>query len=73
MEDNKLNSQQACAVLGCKKSWFYALVKNGVLTAYRVGDAKRGMWVWESDCLALIDSVGPKKEKKTRRVSSRIG
>lgn len=55
--DRKLNWKQACAVLGCKKSRFYELVKKGEITAYRVGDGKQGMWVLESDCRALIKKV----------------
>jgi excisionase family DNA binding protein len=53
-ENRKLNHRQACAILGCKKSQFYRLIKKGELAAYRAGSGQRGMWVLEFDCLALV-------------------
>ena len=49
----KLNWRQACAILGCGRSHFYEMVNSGTLPAYRIG-GKRGLWVWEADCLALV-------------------
>jgi len=56
-EDRKLNHAQACAVLGCKKTHFYRLIKDGRLKAFRLEGAKRGLWVLESECLALIEKI----------------
>ena len=53
----KLNWQQACEVLGCRRTRFYALVRSGRLPAYRTQGSKRGMWVYEADCLALVERV----------------
>lgn len=60
-ENRKLNWHQACELLGCKKSWFYTLVRKGDLPAYRAGDSKQGLWVWEKDCLALVRKIPPGK------------
>lgn len=49
----KLNWRQACQLLGCSRSHLYRLVNSGSLPAWRPG-GKRGMWVWEADCLALV-------------------
>lgn len=51
-EGKKLNWQQACQILGCSRSYFYALVADGRLAGYRVG--QRGLWVYESDCRKLL-------------------
>lgn len=49
----KLNWQQACELIGCSKTHFYSLVNSGRLPGFRTADKKRGLWVWEADCLAL--------------------
>lgn len=51
-DQNRLNWQQACAILGCSKAKFYRLVKRGELMAYKVG--KRGLWVKREDCEKLL-------------------
>jgi len=56
-EDRKLNWREACELLGCKKSRFYNLVRAGKIPAYRIGEESRCMWVWESDCLALVRKI----------------
>lgn len=53
----KLNWKQASRILGCGKTHFYDLVNSGQLTAYRSGEGKRGMWVWEADCRALVKPI----------------
>ncbi len=59
MEDLKnkgrrLNWRQACEILGCGKTKFYALVNSGKLPAYDIHGKKRGFWVYETDCTSLI-------------------
>jgi excisionase family DNA binding protein len=49
MEENRLNWQQACKLLGCSKSHFYNLVNSGQLPAERFGKL-RGTSVKKSDC-----------------------
>lgn len=53
----KLNWRQACAVLGCGKDFFYRLVREGRLPAYRTQGCGRGLWVYELDCLRLVRPV----------------
>lgn len=48
----RLNWQQACALLGCSKTKFYRLVKAGDIATYKVG--KRGLWVKREDCEKLL-------------------
>lgn len=57
MEDQKLNWQQACSIIGCGRNRFYRLIRNGVLPAYRIKGLKRGLWVYEKDCLALVEKI----------------
>ncbi|WP_297829136.1 AlpA family transcriptional regulator [uncultured Desulfovibrio sp.] len=54
----RLNWRQACEILGCGKTQFYALVSSGKLSAYRPEGCKRGLWVYESDVEACIRKVG---------------
>lgn len=49
----KLTCHEACALLGCRKSHFYNLVKAGALPAHRHGKL-RGIWVYERDCKAYL-------------------
>ena len=53
----RLNWRQACGILGCGRTRFYALVKSGRLPAYRTQGGKRGMWVYDADCRALVERV----------------
>lgn len=53
----RLNWRQACELLGCKKSFFYALVRDGRLPAYRLDGCKRSLWVYEEDCLRLQNQI----------------
>lgn len=64
-ERRRLNWQQACAILGCGKSYFYNLVATGQLTGYRVG--QRGLWVYEDDCKRLLRSTARKRKTKNGR------
>lgn len=48
-----LNWEQACRILGCKKSHFYNLVNSGRLPATRNG-AVKGVRVLEEDCRAYL-------------------
>ena len=62
MEDLKnkgrrLNWRQACEILGCGKTRFYALIRKGMLPAYRVTGGKRGLWVYEADCNSLVERI----------------
>lgn len=50
----RLNWRQACEILDCGKNRFYALVRSGVLPAYKIQGFERGLWVYESDCRALM-------------------
>lgn len=64
MEDLKnkgrrLNWRQACEILGCGKTRFYALIRKGMLPAYRVTGGKRGLWVYESECQGLVRCITP--------------
>lgn len=52
----KLNYKEACAMIGCKKTYFYWLIMTGALPAYRVG-ARRGVWVYEEDCRNLLKKL----------------
>lgn len=54
----RLNWRQACRVIGCGKTQFYALVNSGKLPAYRPEGCKRGLWVYEADVAACIKKVG---------------
>ena len=53
----KLNWRQACVLIGCGKTQFYALVESGRLPAYRPEGCKRGLWVYEADVTACIRQV----------------
>lgn len=53
-ESKRLNWRQACALLGCSKSQFYRLVKRGELRGFRIGGARRNLWVYEEDCLKML-------------------
>ena len=56
MSDNqKINWQQACKILGCGKTKFYDLVSSGQLPAEKVGE--RGIRVRKSDVEKLIQPV----------------
>lgn len=57
MEERRLNWRQACEILGCGKSHFYALINKGVLPAYRLKDGKKGWWVYEKDCFELVEQI----------------
>ena len=60
---DRLNWQQACAVLGCGKTHLYALVKEGKLRMY--GTRKRYRWFSRMD-LKLILETGFSKENRER-------
>lgn len=53
----RLNWRQACEILGCSQAYFYRLVSDGELKAYRTKGKKRGLWVWESDVKELVEEV----------------
>ena len=52
-KDEKLNWQQACALMGCSRSHFYNLVNSGMLMAQRYGKIK-GVRVLRSDCVKYM-------------------
>ncbi len=54
----RLNWRQACDILGCGKDFFYRLVKEGMLPAYRPQMSRRGLWVYEADCHGLVQRIG---------------
>lgn len=56
----RLTCPEACALLGCRKSHFYNLVKAGVLPAHRHGKL-RGIWVYERDCEEYLKTCGAQK------------
>lgn len=53
--DELLNWQQACKIIGCSRSYFYNLVNAGLLKAIRIGERK-GIRVYKSDCLCYVKS-----------------
>jgi len=55
IENELLNWQQACRILGCSKSYFYNLVNAGLLKAVRIGERK-GIRVYKKDCLCYVKS-----------------
>lgn len=56
---DRLNWQQACTLLGCKKTTLYVLVHAGVLTAYGVG--KRCRWYSRAECQAYLRETEKKR------------
>lgn len=64
-EDRLLNWEQACALLGCKRSYFYNLINSGILPAVRVGTIK-GVRVYESACLAFIEKRSARDTSPSR-------
>lgn len=59
--DELLNWQQACAIIGCSRSYFYTLVNAGLLKAIRIGERK-GIRVYKKDCLKFLNSKNIDKE-----------
>lgn len=53
----RLNWRQACEIMGCSQTYFYRLINEGLLPATRVKGKKRGLLVYEADCLALVEPV----------------
>lgn len=53
--DELLNWQQACKIIGCSRSYFYNLVNAGILKAVRFGERK-GIRVYKKDCLCYLKS-----------------
>lgn len=53
--DELLNWQQACKIIGCSRSYFYNLVNAGKLKAVKFGERK-GIRVSKKDCLKFINS-----------------
>lgn len=51
--DKLLNWQQCCAILGCGKTFFYALIQSGELASVRLG-ARQGIRVRASDLQKFI-------------------
>lgn len=49
---DRLNWEQACTLLGCKKTTLYKLVSDGEIPAYGVG--KRFRWYSRADCMAYL-------------------
>ena len=59
--NDRINWRQACLLLGCAKSTFFRLVKDGAIPAY--GLAERGRFFLKSDCKAYLSN---KKRTKKR-------
>lgn len=57
-EDKKLNWREACELLGCGRNRFYALIREGYLPAYRLHGTRKGLWVYEKDCMELTKRIG---------------
>lgn len=55
--EKKLNWREACALLGCGRNRFYAMIREGLLPAYRLRGKKNGLWVYEKDCIALKERI----------------
>lgn len=51
--DKLLNWQQCCAILGCGKTFFYALIQSGELASVRLG-SRQGVRVKTSDLQNFI-------------------
>ena len=56
-EEKRLNWRQACELLGCGRNRFYELIRKGHLPAYRMVGTKKGLWVYEKDCLTLAKGL----------------
>lgn len=69
---HKLNWRQASHILGCGKTHFYDLVHTGQLPAYRAGDGRRGIWVWEADCRKLVKRVNEEPFSKRHESIKKI-
>ena len=54
-KDRRLNWRQACFLLHCGRTKFFDLIANGDLKYEGVGI--RGHYVWESDCVKLLQST----------------
>lgn len=52
-QNELLNWQQACKLLGCSKSYFYNLVNSGKIKALCLGE-KRGIRVYKNSCLQFL-------------------
>lgn len=53
----RLSWREACRLLGCSRSQFYNLVNAGRLPAFRLRGISRGLWVYETDCLKIIEKI----------------
>ena len=56
--DRRLNWRQACFVLHCGRTKFFDLIQKGALKWEGVG--VYGHYVWESDCVKLLQTAGEK-------------
>ncbi|WP_241159691.1 helix-turn-helix domain-containing protein [Desulfovibrio sp. ZJ200] len=61
--DKLLNWAQVCALLGCRRSYFYVLINSGQLPHVRVGST-RGIRVLESDVRVFIHARSTGREEK---------
>lgn len=59
--NDRINWRQACLILGCGKSTFFRMVREGVIPAY--GLAERGRFFLKSDCMAYLSQKSRKKRK----------
>lgn len=60
----RLNWRQACEKLRCGKSRFYRMVANGVIPAHRFRGSRRGIWVYEDDLAACVETFRAREEEK---------
>lgn len=55
MLPERLNWKQACALLGCGRSYFYILLHKGYIPYIRVGKRK-GIQVLKGDIMLFLES-----------------
>lgn len=51
----RLNWKQACALLGCGRSYFYVLLRKGCIPYIRIGKRK-GIQIVKADIMMYLDS-----------------
>lgn len=55
---DRINWKKACEILGCSKSMFYRLVRQGALPAYGVGGRFRTVSKADCEKLAAKQNIG---------------
>ena len=57
--------EQACRIIGCSRSTFFRLVREGRITAY--GGIDRNRFYLRSECRAYLEGRGKRKVGRTDR------